>query len=83
VRSCLAGGAGSAPELVSQDVEIGFQRVIAERVEVREEYFSGQQACVCVHCSYSLAGLRPCLASALHEFIEACVIQRGQRFAGR
>ena len=83
MRSCLAGGVGSGPELVSQDVEIGFQRVIAERVGVREEYFNGQQARVCVHCSYSLAGLRPCLASAFHEFIEACVIQRRQRFAGR
>ena len=31
----------SGPELVSQDVEIGFQRVIAERLGVREEYFNG------------------------------------------
>jgi len=35
VRSCLVGGAGSGPELVSQDVKIGFQRVIAERLRVR------------------------------------------------
>lgn len=69
--------------MISQDVEIGFQRIIAERFGVREEDFDGEQACVCIHGSGSLAGLRPCLTGAFHEFIEACVIQRGQRFAGR
>jgi hypothetical protein len=42
------------PQLVTHEVEVGFQRVVPEGLGFGEQYLDGEQAYACVHCRFLL-----------------------------